>query len=124
MPNISSTSLIEKQNLPEVEVLLATFNGASYLQEFLGSLAHQEGVKIHLRVSDDGSTDRTLEIVNSFKDQFASFNIYSGPCNGPSANFFSLIENKAINYFELPSSLDQQFFDYLKGKNTHKNIII
>lgn len=106
MPNISSTSLIEKQNLPEVEVLLATCNGEKFLAQFLSSLAHQEGVKIHLRVSDDGSSDRTLEIANSFKDLFASFKTYSGPCNGPSANFFSLIEKATYEFVALADQDD------------------
>ena len=48
-----------------VEVLLATYNGEKYLGEQLDSLIAQTGVNISLLVSDDGSNDRTLEILNS-----------------------------------------------------------
>ena len=54
----------------DIEVLLATYNGAHFLNEFLDSLVEQEGVDIHLLVSDDGSTDSTLEIVNSYNSKF------------------------------------------------------
>lgn len=106
MPDIFNASLTEVQNLPEVEVLLATFNGEAYLGEFLDSLSRQEGVKIHLRVSDDGSTDRTLEILQTFKDHFASFRIYNGPCRGPSTNFFSLIQEATLDFVALADQDD------------------
>jgi glycosyltransferase involved in cell wall biosynthesis len=106
MPNTSSDSSTKELDLPEVEVLLATFNGALYLSEFLDSLLNQRGVRIHLRVSDDGSTDETLVIVNSFKNKFESCQIYSGPQQGPSANFFSLIEKATYNFVALADQDD------------------
>ena len=48
-----------------VEVLLATYNGEKYLAEQLDSLLAQEDVNISLLVSDDGSSDRTLEILET-----------------------------------------------------------
>ena len=106
MPSISSDSLTKELDLPEVEVLLATFNGELYLSEFLDSLCNQQGVRLHLRVSDDGSTDETLAIVNSFKNKFVSCKIYSGPQKGPSANFFSLIEKATYNFVALADQDD------------------
>jgi glycosyltransferase involved in cell wall biosynthesis len=98
MPNTSSNLFDKEECLPEVEVLLATFNGELYLSEFLESLCNQQEVIIHLRISDDGSTDRTLEIIETYKNEFASCKIFSGPCKGPSANFFSLIEKSSYEY--------------------------
>ncbi len=57
----------ESNSLPTVHVLLATFNGAAYLEAQLDSLARQEGVSVRLYVSDDGSTDGTLTIVRGFQ---------------------------------------------------------
>jgi glycosyltransferase involved in cell wall biosynthesis len=103
----TSSSLSDKEvHLPEVEVLLATFNGELYLSEFLESLCNQQGVKIHLRVSDDGSTDRTLEIIHTNKNKFASCKISSGPRKGPSANFFSLIEKSSYEFVALADQDD------------------
>jgi len=49
-----------------IGVALATFNGARYLSEQLDSLLAQERRPDVLEVSDDGSTDATLEILEAF----------------------------------------------------------
>ena len=106
MQNTSSNLSDKEDHLPEVEVLLATFNGEIYLPEFLESLCNQQGVKIHLRVSDDGSIDRTIEIIHEYKSKFESCEIYSGPHKGPSANFFSLIEKATYDFIALADQDD------------------
>ena len=106
MRHISSDLLVKEEGFPQVEVLLATFNGELYLTEFLESLSRQEGVKIHLRVSDDGSTDRTIDIVKSFTNRFESCTICGGPSQGPSKNFFSLIEKSTYEYVALADQDD------------------
>ena len=45
---------------------MATFNGDTYLSPQLQSLARQTLLPHELVVCDDGSTDRTLEIVRAF----------------------------------------------------------
>lgn len=98
MQNISSDLLTKKQGFPVVEVLLATFNGESFLSEFLESLCRQEGVRIHLCVSDDGSTDDTLAILESYRHRFESYLIFRGPRKGPSENFLSLLSRSSQDY--------------------------
>jgi|688.fasta_scaffold83839_2 glycosyltransferase involved in cell wall biosynthesis len=80
-----------KEEIVEVEVLLATFNGEAYLAEQLDSVANQIGVVVNLIVSDDGSTDSTLRILESFRTKFNSFQVLQGPRLGPSANFMYLL---------------------------------
>ena len=74
-----------------IQVLLATYNGAEFLEEFLLSLLRQELVTIHLLVSDDGSTDESLNLLKKYKNEFASFNLLRGPGLGPKQNFEFLI---------------------------------
>jgi glycosyltransferase involved in cell wall biosynthesis len=81
-----------------IQVLLATFNGEKYLADFLESLIAQSGVTIELLVSDDGSTDRTLEILDEYHNCFPRTSIKRGPNNGASANFFSLIDIADADY--------------------------
>jgi glycosyltransferase involved in cell wall biosynthesis len=50
-----------------VDIALATFNGEKYLPRFLESLLNQTYSKWHLWVRDDGSNDRTVEILQEFK---------------------------------------------------------
>jgi hypothetical protein len=51
---------------PGISVVLATYNGAAHLEEQLTSLAAQTLPPLELVVSDDGSTDDTIAIVERF----------------------------------------------------------
>lgn len=51
---------------PRISVAMATWNGAAYLPEQLESLAKQELLPWELVVRDDGSSDRTLEVLAEF----------------------------------------------------------
>lgn len=53
-----------------VDVLLATYNGASYLAEQLDSLLAQTHQDFRLLVSDDGSSDATLAILEQYRPRF------------------------------------------------------
>lgn len=50
-----------------ISIAMATYNGAAYLVEQLDSLAKQDLIPFELVISDDLSTDTTLEIVKEFK---------------------------------------------------------
>lgn len=56
-----------------VSVCMATYNGGRYIREQVDSILHQEfkenqNVELELVVSDDGSTDDTIEILESYHD--------------------------------------------------------
>lgn len=53
-------------NAPRISIAMATYNGARYIREQLDSLAAQTLLPCELVVTDDGSTDATLEIVEDF----------------------------------------------------------
>jgi glycosyltransferase involved in cell wall biosynthesis len=98
--------LIVELGVPVVEVLLATYNGEEYLPEFLESLSRQQGVSIILRVSDDGSRDSTLDLINFYSTRFKKCSITRGPGTGPSDNFFSLISQANSDYIALADQDD------------------
>ena len=50
----------------KISIAMATYNGARYLREQLGSFAAQTRLPHELIVSDDSSTDDTLRIVQEF----------------------------------------------------------
>lgn len=54
---------------PKVQILLATYNGSEFIGEQLASLVEQTFTDFELLVSDDGSSDDTLQIVHSFSDR-------------------------------------------------------
>ncbi len=53
---------------PLVSVILATYNMARYLADAIRSVLKQSQPDLELLVIDDGSTDHTREITESFKD--------------------------------------------------------
>lgn len=82
----------------KVAVLLCTYNGQAYLEQQLETIAEQAFTNIDLYVSDDGSTDATLTILETFKLSWTKgcFEIFAGPQKGFAENFMSLILNPAI----------------------------
>ncbi len=91
-----------------VAILMCTYNGASYLQEQLDSIRAQKYENWHLYVSDDGSQDATLDILNRFGLEANRIRIFQGPKNGFCQNFLSLICNDPIeaDYYALSDQDD------------------
>jgi glycosyltransferase involved in cell wall biosynthesis len=71
---------------------MGTRNGGVFLIEQLESIAAQTHETWRLYVSDDGSTDETLEILTSFAARFepGRVTVRSGPKRGFALNFLSL----------------------------------
>ncbi len=97
-----------------VEVLLAAHNGEKFIAEFLESLADQKDVEIDLVVSDDKSSDRTIQIVNSFAEKFHSLKILSGPNKGAKNNFVHLIQNSNSDFSAFADQDDIWLPNHLK----------
>ena len=55
--------------LPKVAVVIAAYNAETYIRETLESVFTQSLENIEVIVVDDGSTDRTAEILGSFSDR-------------------------------------------------------
>ena len=51
-----------------ISVCMATYNGAQFIKEQIDSILCQLSTEDELIISDDGSTDETLSIINSYKD--------------------------------------------------------
>lgn len=79
--------------LPRVTILMASFQGAAHIQAQLDSFAAQDHPDWALWVSDDGSTDGTQEIIETFRSAHPNHEIrlLQGPRQGAAANFLSLL---------------------------------
>jgi glycosyltransferase involved in cell wall biosynthesis len=73
--------------MPETTVVLATYNGERYITEFLGSLVAQTYRDFDVVVSDDGSTDKTISIIESFHSRLDISILKSATNVGASLNF-------------------------------------
>ena len=56
------------ERLPAISVCIPTYNGAKYIAQTIESILNQTFTDFEIIVSDDGSSDKTLEIVGSFND--------------------------------------------------------
>lgn len=99
MHEVSDTS----PEQPTVAILLCTYNGERFLAEQLDSIIKQTHRNWVLYASDDGSKDRTIEILSKYQTELGEQKIVilEGPQQGFSKNFMSLIRNKLIeaDYF-------------------------
>lgn len=81
-----------------VAILLATYNGGQFLVAQLESLESQAHQNWYLIVSDDGSTDNTLKILQDYQTRWpeGKLIIRSGPQQGYCKNFLSLACDESI----------------------------
>ena len=70
---------------------MATYNGEKYIKEQIDSILKNMNSDDELIISDDGSTDKTREIINSFKDD--RIKLIDGPKKGIKKNFENGINN-------------------------------
>jgi glycosyltransferase involved in cell wall biosynthesis len=99
----------------QVDVLLATFNGENYLGAFLNSLKNQVGVKIILHVSDDGSTDQTLDILREHVSHFHEYHFYQNHHLGAKNNFAFLLRKSKSDFIAFADQDDLWFPNHLEN---------
>lgn len=94
-----------------ISICIATYNGARYIGEQLASILKQLSAEDEVVVSDDGSTDGTLDIVRSFNDR--RIRIVDGPQrHSPTLNFEWALRNAKGDYIFLADQDDV----WLEGK--------
>lgn len=95
---------------PHIAILLCTYNGEEFLLQQLLSYLDQSHKNWSLWVSDDGSNDNTIPILQKFKAEHPekSIEILSGPRSGFCKNFMSLLCNESIaaEYYALSDQDD------------------
>jgi len=90
-----------ESNLPEVDVLVATYNGERFLADLLESLVTQSHNRINVIVGDDGSKDGTKQVVEQYRNRFRSLDFYdfgSAAEHGARANFSRLMTKARASY--------------------------
>jgi rhamnosyltransferase len=115
MPN--STPLSSSAEAPLVTVLLATYNGARWLDEQLDTILDQEGVAVRVVALDDGSSDETPAILaaRAHADSRVTVLESRGNAGGAAPNFYRLIRAIDIPAAGLIAFADQDDH-WLPGK--------
>ncbi|MDB6176658.1 glycosyltransferase family 2 protein [Paracoccus sp. Z330] len=92
-PPSASNPDVRTDDRREVQILMASYQGARYIQEQLNSIATQAYPHWRLFVSDDGSQDDTRRLIANFADTHGHRRIHliDGPRQGATQNFLHLI---------------------------------
>lgn len=88
--------------MKDIVVLLATYNGSEYLKQQLDSLLKQTFSAFRIVVHDDGSSDATLDIINTYRNNYPEKIelLYGDSLGSPKANFlWMLTQVEAEIYF-------------------------
>ena len=111
------------KNMPRITVLMPVHNGERYLKNCIESILNQTFKDFEFLVVDDGSTDTTRDIINSYKDD--RINLVKNERNlGLVASLNIGLENSRGEYIAridaddiaLPHRLTRQF-DFLENRH-------
>lgn len=91
--------LPSKKVSASVAVLMCTRNGEKFLVEQLESIERQSHRNFHVFISDDGSTDSTLAILQQQQRSWGGdrISLFNGPGKGFATNFLSLSCNPEVD---------------------------
>lgn len=113
-------------------ILISTYNGENYVFEQISSFFKQDIKPKYVIVSDDGSSDHTIQIIeNIFEfNNYHDYKIVYGPKEGVSINFLmSLKHCKNSDYIFLADQDDiwisnkiETFFSYINKYGLSENI--
>ena len=88
------------ENMPVVDILLATHNGEEFLREQLESIKLQTYQDWRVLISDDSSTDGTRVIMREYCERDSRFSVVSHGqvFGGSKENFFNLLKYSTNEY--------------------------
>ena len=87
-------------------VAIATYNGEQYLGEELDSILPQLAKDDEIVISDDGSTDQTIQVVKRYQEKDSRIILLQGPGKGIKQNIANAIAACKGNYIFLADQDD------------------
>lgn len=84
-----------------IDILMATYNGEKYIEEQLQSIINQTYQDWRLIISDDCSTDKTVEILKRYQQRYSKkIFVYENNISSGSAknNFYKLLDYATSEY--------------------------
>ena len=83
---------------PFIDVIIAVYNGAPYIQEAIASVQAQTYPNFRILVADDGSTDNTLDLVKKLSQEDPRITVLHYPHRGVSATINSAVSASSSPY--------------------------
>lgn len=105
---------------PLVSILTPVYNGQMWLGRLLDSVLAQSWPHVEMIVSDDGSTDETLKVAESYRERFSDkgyeLHVVSGPHGGASSAMNRGLPLVSGKYLMWPDSDDELLLDAVRKK--------
>jgi glycosyltransferase involved in cell wall biosynthesis len=108
----------------EIAILLSTYNGADYIEEQINSIINQTNSNWILYIRDDGSEDKTIEILSKYEKLNPNIILLkSDQINlGAKESFLWLMKNTESDYYMfcdqddvwLPNKIEVTFNEFIK----------
>jgi rhamnosyltransferase len=92
--------------MKKIAVLMPVFNGEQFLAEQISSIFSQIDVSIDLYISDDGSTDGTLDVLNTINFQYTLVP-RDNACGSAGLSFLQLIYDVDFSGYNFVAFADQ-----------------
>ena len=98
-----------EKTIPKIAILLAAYNGSTYIAQQLESILQQNGVDIQVFVSVDQSTDGTESFVATCASTESRLTVlpFGQRFGGAGPNFFRLLQDVDLSGFDYLSFADQ-----------------
>ena len=109
----------------KVAVLLAAYNGRTWIEEQINSILNQENVNVEILISVDLSTDQTYELVKLLEKKNKSIIVlpYGERFGNAAKNFYRLIKDVKIDQYDFIALADQDDIWLAQKLNRAINII-
>lgn len=105
---------------PKVLILMATFNGEKWIMEQMNSIVNQSGIDIKILVSDDLSSDQTVNMIKKKYGNHVEFLDNESNFGSAGKNFMNLYQHANANEYDYVALSDQD--DIWKDNKLIKSI--
>lgn len=111
-----------KNNNKKVLVLLAYYNGDKYIKKQIYSILKQKNCCVDILISDDGSTDSSLNILDDLSSKHPNIKVIKNTSrNGFSHNFYNLFYKAKVKNYDFIALSDQDDIFSLEKFHTSIN---
>ena len=83
----------------KVAIIMSTYNGEPFIRQQLDSILNQTYKNIELVVRDDGSKDKTVEIIKEYQEKYENIKFFQGENLGFVKSFFELLKLTEADYY-------------------------
>lgn len=94
---------------------MSTYNGEKYLEEQLKSIINQKNVEVEILIRDDGSVDKTVDILEKYSKIYKNITYYKGENLRSAQSFMDLVySSKEYEYYAFADQDDVWDLDKLE----------